>query len=89
VNVESLSGQVRLEGATSIPTRFKFEARFGLTRAGVPLTGLVRVDAELRQLGQTRPIEPPQAEELQTRQRTILEERALLGRAGGAEGKEK
>lgn len=86
VNVDALDGLVRLDAASMAPLQAKLEARFSLNRDGVPMTGLVRVDAEALELGQVKPIEAPQAEELQVRQRTILEERALLGRAGGTEG---
>ncbi len=84
INVEELNGQVRLDGAQLIPTRVRLEVRFGLRRDEVPLAGLVRIDAEVKQLGATR-VDPPQAEELPARQRTILEERALLGRTGSGE----
>jgi hypothetical protein len=83
INVDTLSGQVRLEGPNLVPTKLRLEARFGLNRDGTPLTGVVRVQAEVGDLGKVPPLEAPQAEELQVRQRTILEERALLGRAGG------
>lgn len=83
VNVDSLGGQVHIDGSTLLPMKINLEARFGLTREGTPLTGIVRTAAEVRDVGKVVPLEPPQAEELQVRQRTILEERALLGRAGG------
>jgi hypothetical protein len=83
VNVDSLTGQVHIDGSTLLPMKIKLEARFGLSREGTPMTGLVRVDAEVRDVAHVAPLEPPNAEELQVRQRTILEERALLGRATG------
>jgi hypothetical protein len=83
VNVDGLVGQVQIDSAAPAATKIKLEARFGLTRDGIPMNGIVRADAELRDLGKVAPLEAPQAEELQVRQRTILEERALLGRAGG------
>jgi hypothetical protein len=86
VNVESLSGQARLEGTTLVPLSSRFEVKFTLARDGVPMSGLVRVEAALDGVGQTPPVEPPHADELSTRQRTILEERALLGRTNAPEG---
>jgi hypothetical protein len=83
INVDSLTGQVRIDETLAAATKLKLEAHIGLDREGIPLAGVVRVEAELGDLGKVAPMDPPQAEELQVRQRTILEERALLGRAVG------
>ena len=85
VNVEKLAGQVKVDDRTGAPLRTTLEASFALARDGVPMSGIVRVDAEIRGLGQMKPIEPANAEELPTRQRTILEEKALLGRVGSGD----
>ncbi len=84
--LQALRGEVRLEKATGVLTAARIEARFTLRRDGVPLSGLVRVDATLRDRGKAKPIAAPVAEELPVRQRTILEERALLQRTSGTEG---
>jgi hypothetical protein len=85
IALQTLRGEVRLEKTTGILTAARIETRFTLRREGTPLTGLVRVEATLRDRGKGRPISPPPAEELNVRQRTILDERALLGRPGGNE----
>jgi hypothetical protein len=83
VNVDTLSGQVRIAEAIGAATKVNLEAHFGLTRDTTPMNGVVKVAAELSDLGKVALVEAPQAEELQVRQRTILEEKALLGRTGG------
>jgi hypothetical protein len=86
VDIQGLTGKVRLEGANLLPTNVQLEAQFSLTRDGKPLTGMIRVDSRIQEIGGVAAIEAPLAEELPVRQRTILEERALLGpRTGGAE----
>jgi hypothetical protein len=84
ISLQALRGEVRLEKATGILTAARIEARFNLRREGTPLSGLVRVEATLRDRGKGPAISPPPAEELPVRQRTILEERALLGRPENA-----
>jgi hypothetical protein len=85
VSVEALSGAVRLDpGGAFISTRM--DVVFSLRREGRPFYGAARVEAFVKDRGKVSPIAPPRADELVPRQRTILEERALLGRAssGGA-----
>jgi hypothetical protein len=86
VSVESLAGEVRLAAASHAVLAATLEARFSLTRDGAPLDGAVKVEARLDDVGQVPAIAAPVADELRPRQRTILEERALLGRAVGAPG---
>ncbi len=83
IALQSLRGEVRLEKATGFLVSARLEARFTARRDGVPLSGLVRADANVRDRGRVAPISPPPAEELNVRQRTILDERALIGRAAG------
>jgi hypothetical protein len=80
---QSLRGEVRLDKATGLLTSVRIEVRFSVKRDGVPLSGLVRATGEIRDRGRVPPISAPPAEELNGRQRTILDERALLGRAAG------
>jgi hypothetical protein len=81
VAVDSLSGAVRLDPNLGFISA-RMEVSFSLQRDGKPLRGLIRQEAFVRDWGRVPPIAPPQAESLEPRQRTILEERALLGRAG-------
>jgi hypothetical protein len=82
--VESLSGEARLDRATGALLALTLDARFGLSRDGTPLAGQISVQTRLAELGAVAVVAPPIADELRPRQRTILEERALLGRPGGA-----
>jgi hypothetical protein len=82
---QTLRGEVRLDKATGLVTAVNLETRFTLRRDGVPLSGAVRVEATLQNIGREKPISAPPAEELPTRQRTILEERALLGPKPGTD----
>lgn len=82
VAVEGLSGAVRLDPSGAfISTRM--DVVFSLRREGRPFYGAARVEAFVKDRGKVSPIAPPRADELVPRQRTILEERALLGRASG------
>jgi hypothetical protein len=83
VAVEALSGAVRLDPSGAfISTRM--DVVFSLRREGRPFYGAARVEAFVKDRGKVSPIAPPSADELVPRQRTILEERALLGRAGSS-----
>jgi hypothetical protein len=84
VGVDTLSGAVRLDPSGAfISTRM--DVVFSLRRDGKPFYGAARVEAFVKDRGKVNPIPPPRADELVPRQRTILEERALLGRAGSSE----
>jgi hypothetical protein len=86
VAVDSLSGAVRLDPSLGFISA-RMEVSFSFQRDGKPLRGLIRQEAFVRDWGRVSPIAPPQAESLEARQRTILEERALLGRAGPSEAR--
>lgn len=81
VSVSDLNGEVRLDLATQAVVAARIEARFSFTRDGAPFQGSVNAEAALTEAGKVPTITPPPADELLPRQRTILEERALLGRA--------
>jgi hypothetical protein len=81
VQVQSLEGEVRLDPKTGVPLAFDLKARFTATREDkVALAGELAVSTRLDGVGSTPVIAAPVAEALPPRQRTILEERALLGR---------
>jgi hypothetical protein len=81
VQVTSLEAEARLEPRTGALLAFDLKARFTATREDrVALDGEIAVSTRLDGIGATATITAPTgAEELQPRQRTILEERALLG----------
>ena len=60
----------------------RFDASFSLKRGEETLVGTIRVEAFVRDRGAVPAVAMPVAEPLEPRQRPILEERALLGRAG-------
>jgi len=82
VVVKSLEGQATLDAKGALPVAFDCKATFEATRDGVPVVGEVAVTAALDQLGQVPTVAMPAAETVPTRQRTVLEERALLGGLG-------
>ena len=84
VTVTTLSGAVRLD-LTGAFISTRMDVAFTLQRDGKPMHGAARVEAFVKDRGRVNPIGPPQADELVPRQRTILDERALLGRAGSSE----
>jgi hypothetical protein len=83
VSVETLEGEVELDPQTRVPMALALKARFTAIREDhVALTGELAVITHVLGVGKTPAITAPTAEPLQTRQRTILEERALLGDLG-------
>jgi hypothetical protein len=82
VSVQALEGEVKLDPKTGALLAFALKAQFTATREDrVPLAGEVAVNTRLDGIGTTAAIAAPAAEVLSQRQRTILEERALLGAA--------
>jgi len=85
IDVKSLGGRVGLNGGTErILGTFECRATFGairdaVPRDGVPIEGEVAVAATVDQIGKVPDVTMPDAETLHVRQRTILEEKALLG----------
>lgn len=92
VQVQGLEGEAEIDPKTGVPTSFKLRARFSATRDDkgppVALTGELAVSARLDGIGSTPLVAAPAAEGLQARQRTILEERALLEDLGRPARKE-
>jgi len=79
VEVTRLEGQATLGFGGQVPLAFACKTAFRAVRDQLPVEGEVAVSATLDQLGKVADIAMPEAETLQVRQRTILEERALLG----------
>lgn len=81
VEVESLTGEARTNGDGL--QSFSLKARFHAKRDDQPVEGEIAVEAKVDQAGAVEPVALPEAEPLPVRQRTILEERALLTGLGG------
>ena len=80
VEVQTLVGDARLDASGGLQA-FSLSARFRALRDGTPIEGEIAVAATVDEV--VTPITMPAAEPLQARERTILEERALLGGLGG------
>ncbi len=80
VDVQTLVGDARLDADGRLQA-FTLNARFRADRDGTPIEGEIAVAASVDQVD--APVTMPAAETLPARQRTILEERALLGGLGG------
>jgi hypothetical protein len=85
--VKALDGQATVDPATRLPTGFACKAQFIATRGELPIAGEIEVNASLGDLGTVASIAMPDAGTLPTRQRTVLEERALLGGLGAGAGR--
>lgn len=87
VEVKSLDGQIGVVGMNTggkLVTSVACKAAFKATRGDLPIDGEVAVNASVDQVGKVSPVVMPESETLRTRQRTILEERALLGGLGAS-----
>jgi hypothetical protein len=84
--VDELEGEAKIDRRTGVLVAFALDARFGAARGRTPIAGALAVRATVDEIGANVAIAPPMSEDLRPRQRTVLEERALLGRtpAGGA-----
>jgi hypothetical protein len=91
VAVKTLEGMVQLDPASHAVRMFACKTQFSAMRDQVPVDGEMAVSLLLDEVGQVAEVTMPTAETLHTRQRTVLEERALLGGLGktiaGAAGK--
>jgi hypothetical protein len=85
VEVQVLEGDVQLHAQGALQS-FSLRALFTARRDGTPLDGELRVTGRLEAIGATAEIAMPEtAETLPERQRTVLDERALLGGLGAAQ----
>jgi hypothetical protein len=81
IEVQTLTGEARIDAGGL--RAFALNARWKATREAVPIEGEIAVTAKLDQAGVVAPVTMPAAETPALRQRTILEERALLTGLGG------
>jgi hypothetical protein len=83
IEVRTLEGQAALAFDGRLPVAFTCKTTFRAARDQgsdkVPVVGEVAVSAAFDQLGKVADIAMPEAEPLHLRQRTVLEEKALLG----------
>jgi hypothetical protein len=84
VDVKTLEGQATVDLGTHLPLAFACKTAFQAVRDQLPIAGEVNVAAALDQVGRVADLAMPEAEPLHVRQRTILEERALLGGLGAS-----
>jgi len=84
VEVKTLEGQVTLDPGRQLPLAFACKTGFRAVRDQLALAGEVAVSAALDQVGNVADIALPETEPLRMRQRTVLEERALLGGLGAS-----
>jgi len=80
VDVQTLVGDARLDASGGLQA-FALASRFRAVRDGTPIEGEIAVAASVEQGAD--PVTMPAAETLPVRQRTVLEERVLLGGLGG------
>jgi hypothetical protein len=77
--VENLDGRATLSPDGKALLAFECKAAYRAERDGVGVEGNLAVSMTVDQVGHTADVVLPPSETLQTRQRTVLEERALLG----------
>lgn len=90
----TLEGTVVIDDATGLPLQADFRAKYNMRRPsggrgeigagtaadpGTPMQGAIDVHASIEDIGRSPPIARPEAEDLPLRQRTVPEEKALLG----------
>jgi hypothetical protein len=86
VEVKAIDGLAKLDPASHALLNFSCKTTFGAVRDDVPVEGEITVTATVDEVGKTAEIAMPSADTLPVRQRTILEEKALL--AGSSLSKE-
>lgn len=87
VEVQVLDGQAQLHGVSTVAQNFTLHTRFTAQRDHLPIEGEIAVTGSLQDAGTVPAIVMPDADVVPTRQRTILDERALLGGLGSAASK--
>jgi hypothetical protein len=79
VVLKALEGQVSLQPDGLALRSFACKTSYQAMRDGVAVEGDVAVSLTVDEVGKTAAVVLPPSESLRTRQRTVLEERALLG----------
>jgi hypothetical protein len=82
VEVTRLEGEATLASEGQVPLAFACKAAFRAVRDQLAIQGEVGISATLDEVGKVADIAMPEAETLRMRQRTVLDERALLGGLG-------
>jgi hypothetical protein len=82
VLTRSIEGHVTWASGGKLPASFTCKTAFEATRDGQPIAGTIEVEATLEQIGTVPDVVMPEADTLHPRQRTVLEERALLSGLG-------
>ena len=82
--VDSAQGAAKADGG--LVTNFKLRGTYKASREGTPLAGDVTVTAAIDELGKVPSVVLPDVPPMPTRQRTTLDERALLGGLQGFHG---
>ncbi len=86
VTVKTLEGKATLEAGDKVLREFGCKTSFDATRDGVPIEGDIAVSMTVDQVGQVAALVLPASEPLRTRQRTVPEEKALLGGIAASAG---
>jgi hypothetical protein len=76
---KSIEGQVKLDPTSQTLRSFECKTSFKAMRDDLPVDGAIAVTAVVAEVGKTAGIIMPSADTLPVRQRSILEEKALLG----------
>ncbi len=84
VQVGALEGQAVLDPSGKALRSLSCKLAFSAVRDGLPIDGKVEVAARFDDIGKTADVVMPDTDTLHPRQRTILEEKALLGGLGAA-----
>lgn len=76
-----LEGNVVVDSATGVPLLAEIRGSYTMRRgaAGTPMHGAVNVRTSIEEIGQSPKIAAPEAEDLAPRQRTVPDEKLLLG----------
>lgn len=80
LTAQSVDGTVVIDKATGLPLLTDIRAKYSMHRSGgAPMHGAVDVHTSIEEIGQSPLIARPEAEAFPFRQRTVPEEKALLG----------
>jgi hypothetical protein len=84
VVVKALDGQATLDADGKLPLGFTCKTSYQAVRDDLAVAGEIAVSATLEDVGKVADVTMPESDTLHTRQRTVLEERALLGGLGAS-----